>query len=68
MILLRIKSCREGRNTHFMFNNSFPKMMTFMRLSGKIWYRGTDNIIRRMCFVFRIIKARIQTHKCTICY
>jgi len=25
------KSCRETQNTHFMFNNSFSKIMPFMR-------------------------------------
>ena len=35
-ILLRMtnipdKSCRENQNTHFMFNNSFPKIVPFMK-------------------------------------
>jgi hypothetical protein len=25
------KSCRENENTHFMFNNFFPKIASFMR-------------------------------------
>jgi len=25
------KSCRENENTHFMFNNVFPKILPFMR-------------------------------------
>ena len=45
-ILLRMrkfsdKICRENQNTHFMFNNIFPKIMTFMRQCGKIWYSRT---------------------------
>jgi hypothetical protein len=35
-ILLRMrnildKSCRENENTHFIFNNIFPKFVPFMR-------------------------------------
>ena len=35
-VLLRMrnvadKSCTENRNTHFMFNNIFPKIIPFMR-------------------------------------
>ena len=25
------KSCRENQNIHFIFNNSFPKIMPFLR-------------------------------------
>ena len=36
LILLKIrnvvdKSCRKNQNTHFMFNNLFPKIVPFMR-------------------------------------
>ena len=31
------KSCRENQNTHFMFNNLFPKNAQFMRQCRKIW-------------------------------
>ena len=36
LILLKMrnvldKSCRENQNTHFMFNNFFPKIAPFMR-------------------------------------
>jgi hypothetical protein len=30
------KSCREDQNTHFIFNNFFPKIVPFMSQSGKI--------------------------------
>ena len=30
------KRCREIK-THFMFTNFFPKIVPFMRLTGKIW-------------------------------
>jgi len=29
------KCCRESQNTHFMFHNFFPKIMSFMRYGGK---------------------------------
>jgi len=36
LILIRIrnasdKNCRYNQNTHFMFNNFFPKIVSFMR-------------------------------------
>jgi len=39
-ILLRMRnvsdeSCRENQNTHFVFSNTFPKNMLFMRKCGK---------------------------------
>jgi len=34
------KSCKANQNTHFMFNNIFPKMVPFMR---KIWYSRTGH-------------------------
>jgi hypothetical protein len=37
------KSCRESQNTHFMFYNSFPKIVPFMRCCGKIWYSQTGH-------------------------
>jgi hypothetical protein len=47
-VLLRMrnvsdKSCRENQNTHFMFNNLFPKIVLFMRKCGKIWYSRTGH-------------------------
>ena len=33
------KSCRENQNTHFMVNNFFPKIMSFMKNVQK--YGGT---------------------------
>jgi hypothetical protein len=27
--------CRENQNTHFVFSNTFPKNMPFMRKCGK---------------------------------
>jgi len=39
--LLRMRNvlgnnCRENQNTHFMFNNFFPKIGPFMRKYGKV--------------------------------
>jgi hypothetical protein len=41
-VLLRMrnvtdKSCRGNQNTHFLFGNVFPKIVSFMRSCGKIW-------------------------------
>jgi hypothetical protein len=58
------KSCRENQNTHFMFNNFFPKSC---RLCDNVEKYGTarqatdDNIIRRMRFACWITKAT-ETH------
>jgi hypothetical protein len=30
------ESCTENRNTHFIFHNSLPKILPFMRQCGKI--------------------------------
>jgi len=48
-ILLRMrnvshKSCTESQNTHFMFNNFFPKVVPFMRQCGKTWKNQTGHI------------------------
>jgi hypothetical protein len=42
-ILLRMrnvsnKSCRENQNTHFMFDNPFPKIAPFFRQYRKMWW------------------------------
>jgi hypothetical protein len=33
------ESCRENRNTHFMFNNFFPTSAPFLRKCRKMWWR-----------------------------
>jgi hypothetical protein len=68
-VLLRIrnvsdKSCRKNQNTHFMFCNSFSKIVP---LRDNVEKYGTgrqvtyDNIIWRMCFACWITKAT-NTH------
>jgi len=39
------KSCRENQNMHlhFLFNNFFPKIVSFMRKCEKIWYSQTGH-------------------------
>ena len=55
-----MQSCTENQNTHFMFNNVFPKIVLFMRYVEKYVTarQATDvNIIRRMRFACCITKA-----------
>jgi hypothetical protein len=33
----------ENQNTHCVFNNALPKIMSFMREYGKIWYSQTGH-------------------------
>jgi hypothetical protein len=54
-LLLRLrnvlgKSCRENQNTHFIFNNFFPRIVLFMRMwkYGRAVQATDDNIILRM--------------------
>jgi hypothetical protein len=56
-ILLRMrnvsdKSCRENQNTHFMFNNLFPRkpcrLWDNVEKYGRVRQATDDNIIRRM--------------------
>ena len=64
-LLLRMRnvsnrSYRENQNTHFMFNNIFPKKVPFMSNVNKYCTAALDtgdNIIRRMRFVCWINKA-----------
>ena len=49
------KRCREKQNTHFMFNNFFPKVVPFMWKNRA--KQATDNIIRRMRFEWWNTKA-----------
>ena len=35
------KACRENQNTHFIFNNVFPKVAPFMRQCRKVYLRPT---------------------------
>jgi len=42
-ILLRMRNisdklCKGNQSTHFMFHNLFPKIMSFLKYCGKIWY------------------------------
>jgi hypothetical protein len=68
-ILLRMrnvsdKSCRENQNTHFMFNNVFPKILPLwdnVEKYGTARQATDDNIIGRMRFACWITKAT-DTH------
>jgi len=37
------QNCRENHDTHFMFNNIFPKIMSFRRQCGRILYSRTGH-------------------------
>jgi len=40
------KSCRENRETHFMFNKVFPNIVSFMRTCGKLLYSRTGHMTK----------------------
>ena len=69
LVLLRmrnisVKSCMENQNTHFIFNNFFPKIPAVCEVCGRMWWRQTGHngdIIRRMRIESRITKAE-ETH------
>jgi hypothetical protein len=50
------KNCRENQNTHFMFNNFFPKIVPFMRCR-KIWkrrgHKWRHNMAPTLCMLVR---------------
>ena len=54
------KRCMENQNTHFMFNNFFPKIMPFMRQCGK-------NVVERGRLQMATYRMRIPCwiHKAT---
>jgi len=37
------KICTQNKNTRFMFNNVFPKIVLFMNLCEEIWWRYTGH-------------------------
>jgi hypothetical protein len=37
------ESCRENPSTNFMFHITFPEVVPFMRLCGKMWYSQTHH-------------------------
>jgi hypothetical protein len=41
------KICRQDQNTHFMFSNFFPKIASFMKKCGKIWWSQRGHKWRR---------------------
>ena len=49
------KSCRENQNTHFTYNNLFPKILRFLRKCGKTWWshggRADDSMAARCVLV-----------------
>ena len=48
------KSCREIKNTHFMFNNFFPKIVPFMGYVEKYCRAGQatdDNMDHALCML-----------------
>jgi hypothetical protein len=54
------KSCRENKNTHFIFSNIFPKIVRFLDNVEKYDIAGQatdDNIIRSMHFASWVTKA-----------
>jgi hypothetical protein len=57
------QSCRENRNTYFMFKNFSLKIVPFMRYMEECCRarQATDNTIRRMRFACRISKTT-DTH------
>ena len=69
-VLLRIRilpdwSCREIK-THFMLNNVFPKIVTFMRYVENV---VEDNITRSMRIAWKINKAACTARICkTYCF
>jgi len=73
-VLLRMrtvsnKSCRKIRNTHFVFNNIFPKVVPYMRhvqKYGKARQTTDDNIIRSRRFACWINKATDTHSECVI--
>jgi hypothetical protein len=58
--------CKENQNTHFIFNNSFPTNVVPLWANVENYGtagQATDlNVLRRMRYACRIIKARMQTH------
>jgi hypothetical protein len=60
------KICRENQNTHFMFNNFFPKIVPFLisynvEKYGRARQATDDNIIRRVRFACWVTKPT-DTH------
>ena len=47
------KSCTQNQNTHFMFNNNFPKVVPFMRYVEKYCRSGqaTGNMMTAHCML-----------------
>jgi hypothetical protein len=76
------KSCRENKNTHFMFNNFFPKTAPFTRECQKCGAWGTTDVatwgIREAYWISKATRTdmhtparpgartRTQTHTCNI--
>jgi hypothetical protein len=57
------KNFRENLNTHFVFNNFFPKIVSFMRECRKLWYsctghRWRHNMAHALC-TLRICNTRV---------
>jgi len=55
------RSCRENKNTHFVFNNFFNNIVPFMRLCGKVLYSGAGHRWQGAC-VLHARYPRLQTH------
>ena len=58
------KICRENQNTHFMFNNFFPKIVPFMRWCRKIrWsHRGRKWQCGACALHAGLVRVHISTH------
>jgi hypothetical protein len=58
------KSCSENQNKHFMFINSFPKIVPFVRQFGNMWYSRTGHRWRYNSVHVLCVPEwqRLQTH------
>ena len=62
------KSCRKNQNTHFMFNNFFPKVAPFMKNVEKFGgARGATNDVTRWrirvaCWISKATRTHALTH------
>ena len=68
------RCCRENKNTHFMFNNCFPKIAPFMRCRKIYWRLGATNDvttwrIRVACWICKAMctyaRPRVRVPTCT---
>ena len=60
------KSCIENQNTHLLFSNLFPKIVSFMRQCRKIWWSQRGHKLQyEMTHTRCMLDKQGYTHACT---